>query len=169
MRERVAVLPLSVHEVPVSCAKLSEGAETRQDEWDVAFVVIFRFEPFGAVGDCEEDQKTVVSTCRGGGLTMKEVGHLVRPPGYVSDKERWWLSSRLCLLIARSLIADAYHMVPLMRQLINRFGIILCRFEGECWKYRGPRDKRDTNSERASAGAAREDCASEFFGSLCSA
>jgi hypothetical protein len=63
-----------------------------------------------------------VSTCSGGGLTLEDVCHLVRPPGYVSDEERWWLSSRLCLLIARLLIADVYHMA-LMRQLINRFGI----------------------------------------------
>jgi len=71
------VLPLSVHEVPVGCAKLSEGTETHQDEWDVAVFAILQFKPFGAVGDCEEDQKAVVSTCRGEGLTMKEVGHLV--------------------------------------------------------------------------------------------
>jgi len=32
-----------------------------------------------------------------------------------------------------------------------------------------PRDKRDTNSEHASAGAAREDRASEFSGSFPSA
>ena len=97
VRERVAVLPLSVLKIPVGCAKLFEGTKTHYDKWDVAVFVVFRFKPFWAVGDCEERQKAIVSTCRGGGLTLEEVGHFVRPPDYVSDEERW-LSSRLCFI-----------------------------------------------------------------------
>jgi hypothetical protein len=120
----VVELPPSVVDILVGCAKFIERTETNYDKWDVAVFVVFRFEPFWAVGEgCEECQKAVVSTCRGGGLTLEDIGHLVQPPGYVSDEERWWLSSRLCLLIVHSLIVDACHMAVLMHQLVNRFGI----------------------------------------------
>ncbi len=118
----VVELPPSVVDILVGCAKFIERAETHHNEWDVAIFVIYRFEPFWAVGNCEMGQKAVVSTFRCGGLTLEGVGHLVRPPGYVSDEERW-LSNRLCLLIARSLIVDACHMAVLMRQLVNHFGM----------------------------------------------
>jgi hypothetical protein len=75
------------------------------------------------VKNCEMGQKAVVTTCTGGGLTLEDVGHLVQSPGYVFNEERWWLLSRLCLLIACSLIVDVCHMV-LMCQLINHLRMI---------------------------------------------
>ncbi len=153
VRDRVVELPPSVVNTLVGRAKFIERAETRHNKWDLAVFVIFRFEPFWAVGNCEMGQKAVVSTCRGGGLTLEDVGHLVRPPGYVSDEERWLLLNRLCLLIARSLIVDACHMA-LMHQLINRFGMtfwscVSLRGSVGMWKV------RTTNAtHRASACAA---------------
>jgi hypothetical protein len=148
----VVELPPSVVDILVGCAKFIKPAETHHNEWDVAVFVILQFELFWAVGDCEERQKAVVSTCRGGGLILEDVGHLVRPPGYVSDKERWLLSSRICLLITHSLIVDdcrcvSHAVVASADQPFWDDILVLCQFKVECWNVESPSDKCDTKSQ----------------------
>jgi hypothetical protein len=84
----------------VGCVKFFEGADTPQLEWVVPFVFFSRLEPYLAIRTYEMGQRVVMSICRGGGLTLDDVGHLVRPPG--DDFEQF----ESCSLIV---VVDACH------------------------------------------------------------
>jgi hypothetical protein len=122
MRKRVAEISLCFSNPLVGCAKVFEGAKIHHDEWVVPFLFLSRFEPF-LDGRSHVDMENIHRGC---GLTLEDVSHLLRPPGYVFEWKDF-------LLIA---IVDACHMW-LMRQVMCLFGMAyLCRFEGECWNER---------------------------------
>jgi hypothetical protein len=130
----------------------------------VPFTFFGRFEPFWAIGTCGKGQVGVKSLNRGGGLTLDDVGHLVRPPGCIFE-ERWSLSSWDRLLIA---IVDACHMV-LEHQVIALFGARrwnLCRFEGECWNKRFCGTNATQGTGIGSAGDAHGDASSHSLAVL---
>jgi len=58
-------------------------------EWVVPFLLFIRFEPLLAIGTYRKGQVDVKSLYRGCGLTLDDVAHLLRPPGYVL-KHLWW-------------------------------------------------------------------------------
>jgi hypothetical protein len=128
--KKVEELPPSVANLSAGCVKVFEGTETRHDEWVLLLLWLSsRFEPLLPIGTYGKGQVDAKSLFRGCGLTLDDIAHLLRPPGYVIEER---------LLVSNSLIAivDACHMV-LAHQVIPVFSSsrrwTLCRFEGECW------------------------------------
>jgi hypothetical protein len=118
--EKAKELPQSITSLPVGCVKDFEGAETHHGEWVVPFFLFSRFEPFLAIwtyGRVEVDMERLY---RGGGLTLDDIAHLLRPPGWVI--ERRWLKNE-ALLSSLISIVDACHMV-LAHQVISVFGAL---------------------------------------------
>lgn len=70
-----------VTNVPGSCVKFSEGAEACCEAWAWMFLLFRHFGPFWAIGTYGQvDMKSLV---RGGGLTLDDIGHLLRPLGCI--------------------------------------------------------------------------------------
>jgi hypothetical protein len=91
------------------CVRFSEGLETH---YDASTTHISFLELFLVVWNYEKGQEFFEGKYERGGLTL-EIGHLVRPPGYVIEG-RWSLSSLLCSLIA---VVDACHVTLLTRRV----------------------------------------------------
>jgi hypothetical protein len=131
LHERIEESLPSVANPPAGCVENFEGAETVEVEWVMSVAVVHHFGPFWAIGT-GKGQIDVEELHRGGGLTLDNIAHLLRPPGWVTER-RWWKETSSSLLIA---LVDACHMV-LAHQVISVFSSsrrwTLCRFEGECW------------------------------------
>ena len=110
MHKQVKGLTPSVSDLPVSCVKFFEGAET-------PFLSLYRLVPFWATWTNGKEQIDVENLYRGCGLTLDDVGHLLRPPGCVFDGR--WLKDIASpgLLVP---IVDAHHMW-LIYQVIFHF------------------------------------------------
>jgi hypothetical protein len=74
--------------VSVDCIMFIEGTETVGDEWIVLVAIVHHFEPSWAIRTYGKDQVVEKSLERGGGLTLDDIGHLLRPPGWVIEC-RW--------------------------------------------------------------------------------
>jgi len=73
----------------VGCVKYIEGTEAVDDEWVVSVAVVRHLGPSLAIGTYEKGWVDEESLYRGGGLTLDDIAHLLRPPGCVL--KRCWL------------------------------------------------------------------------------
>ncbi len=102
--EEVEGLTPSVANLSAGCVKVFEGADAHRDESVAPYLFFGHFEPFLTIWICGNDQMDVESVNSGGGLTLGDIGHLLRPPGCVFDQRT------LCSHFP-AIVVDACHMV----------------------------------------------------------
>jgi hypothetical protein len=117
--ECIEELSPSVVETLEGCASFFEGAEVHQDKLVLSFFVASRFESFRATRAYEEGQEIDMDE-RGLGLTIADVGQLVRPPEGVFEGR--WLLSRIVMFVLIAFV-EACHVKIASRRNCSRIDL----------------------------------------------